>query len=82
MELLPFLLSLPEGLSRRDAKNLLRFKAVAVEGVAAPRHDSPLKRGLTVRIAEGKFTPAGTVLPSGVHRGGWWKCSNDCNAEG
>ena len=65
-ELLPFLLTLPGGLSRKDAKNLLRFKAVAVAGVAAPRHDTPLTPGTVVRIAFGKHTPSGTVLPSGV----------------
>src|SRR5688500_9122232 len=66
MELLAFLLSLPVGLSRKDAKNLLRFKAVAVPGVPAPRHDTPLAAGVEVRISFGKHTPAGTVLPSGV----------------
>ncbi len=66
MELLAFLLSLPGGLSRKDAKNLLRFKAVAVPGVPAPRHDTPLRTGTEIRIAQGKHTPAGTVLPSGV----------------
>lgn len=66
MELLEFLLSLPEGLSRKDAKNLLRFKAVAVPKVPAPRHDTPLAKGTEVRISFGKHTPAGTILPSGV----------------
>lgn len=66
MELLSFLLSLPDHLSRKDAKNLLRFKAVAVPGVPAPRHDTPLRAGMEIRIAAGKHTPAGTVLPSGV----------------
>jgi 23S rRNA pseudouridine1911/1915/1917 synthase len=66
MELLPFLLSLPEGLSRKDAKNLLRFKAIAIPGVPAPRHDTPLRTGTEIRISMGKHTPAGTVLPSGV----------------
>src|SRR4051794_14452237 len=66
MELLPFLLSLPGGLSRKDAKNLLRFKAVAVPGVPSPRHDTLLRTGAEIRIAAGKHTPAGTVLPSGV----------------
>ena len=65
-ELLPFLLALPERLSRKDAKNLLRFKAVAVPGVPSPRHDTPLRSGLEIRIASGKHTPAGTVLPSGI----------------
>ncbi len=64
MELLPFLLSL--GHSRKDAKNLLRFKTIAVPGVPAPRHDTPLKAGTEIRISLGKHTPAGTVLPSGV----------------
>ena len=63
--LLPFLLTLP-GLSRKDAKNLLRFKAVAVAGVAAPVHDTPLARGTQVRVSFGKHTPAGTLLPGGL----------------
>ncbi len=66
MELLPFLLTLPEGLSRKDAKNLLRFKTIAIPGVPAPRHDTLLQAGTEVRISFGKHTPAGTVLPSGV----------------
>lgn len=66
MELLSFLLSLPEGLSRKDAKNLLRFKTIAIAGVPAPRHDTPLRAGTEVRISFGKHTPAGTILPSGV----------------
>ena len=64
--LLPFLLALPGGISRKDAKNLLRFKAVAVPGVAAPVHDTPLAAGMQVRVSFGKHTPAGTVLPSGL----------------
>ncbi len=66
MALLDFLLSLPDRPSRKDAKNLLRFKAVAVPGVPAPRHDTPLAAGTEIRIALGKHTPAGTVLPSGL----------------
>lgn len=64
--LLDFLLGPPGNYSRRDAKNLLRFKAIAVEGTPSPRHDTPLKKGATVRISLGKHSPAGTVLPSGV----------------
>ena len=63
--LLAFLLELP-GMSRRDAKNLLRYRSVAVSGVAAPRHDTPLARGTMVRISGAKHTPSGTVLPSGI----------------
>lgn len=64
--LLNFLLGPAAGYSRRDAKNLLRFKAVAIAGVPAPRHDTPLAKGAIVRISLGKHSPAGTVLPSGV----------------
>ena len=65
-ELLPFLLSLPLQLSRKDAKNLLRFKAVVVPGITHPRHDTRLKAGTEVLISLGKHTPTGTTLPGGL----------------
>ena len=64
--LLNFLLGPPAAYSRKDAKNLLRFKAIAIAGTPAPRHDTPLAAGAIVRISLGKHSPAGTVLPSGV----------------
>ena len=64
--LLNFLLAPPAGYSRKDAKNLLRFKAIAIAGTPAPRHDTPLAAGAIVRISLGKHSPAGTVLPSGM----------------
>lgn len=65
-ELLPFLLRLPLQLSRKDAKNLLRFKAVTVTGITHPRHDTRLKPGAEVKISFGKHTPQGTKLPGGL----------------
>jgi 23S rRNA pseudouridine1911/1915/1917 synthase len=64
--LLDFLLAPPAAYSRKDAKNLLRFKAIAIAGTPAPRHDTPLAAGTIVRISLGKHSPAGTVLPSGL----------------
>jgi 23S rRNA pseudouridine1911/1915/1917 synthase len=64
--LLNFLLAPPVAYSRKDAKNLLRFKAIAIAGTPAPRHDTPLAAGSIVRISLGKHSPAGTVLPSGM----------------
>jgi 23S rRNA pseudouridine1911/1915/1917 synthase len=64
--LLNFLLAPPAAYSRKDAKNLLRFKAIAIAGAPAPRHDTPLAAGAIVRISLGKHSPAGTVLPSGM----------------
>jgi 23S rRNA pseudouridine1911/1915/1917 synthase len=64
--LLEFLLAPPVAYSRKDAKNLLRFKAIAIAGTPSPRHDTPLAAGAIVRISLGKHSPAGTILPSGV----------------
>ena len=41
-ELLPYLISLPLGLSRKQAKDLLRFRAVTVQRKAWVRHDTEL----------------------------------------
>jgi hypothetical protein len=41
-ELLPYLISLPLGLSRKQAKDLLRFRAVTVQRKARVRHDTEL----------------------------------------
>jgi 23S rRNA pseudouridine1911/1915/1917 synthase len=50
-ELLPFLLGLPIGLSRKQAKDLLRFRSVSVRGKSRVRHDTVLARGDIVQIA-------------------------------
>ncbi len=53
-ELLPYLIGLPLGLSRKQAKDLLRFRLVSVKGVASARHDTRLEPGDVVTIASGK----------------------------
>jgi 23S rRNA pseudouridine1911/1915/1917 synthase len=50
-ELLPYLTSLPLGLSRKQAKDLLRFHAVQVQNQATVRHDTRLLAGDVVTIA-------------------------------
>ncbi len=50
-ELLRYLISLPLGLSRKQAKDLLRFRAVTVQGKAMVRHDTELEPGDVVTIA-------------------------------
>jgi RluA family pseudouridine synthase len=49
-ELLPYLMSLPLGLSRKRAKDLLRFRSVTVKGNAQVRHDTVLLAGDIVSI--------------------------------
>jgi hypothetical protein len=56
-ELLPFLLTLPLGLSRKAAKDLLRFRAVTIARVTTVRHDTQLEPGDVVTIASGKQNP-------------------------
>jgi len=53
-ELLPFLLKLPIRLSRKEAKDLLRFGAVTVPRHAQVRHDTRLKPGDIVAITKQK----------------------------
>ena len=53
-ELLPYLLTLPLGLSRKAAKDLLRFRLVTVKRVPFVRHDTHLEPGDVVTIASGK----------------------------
>jgi 23S rRNA pseudouridine1911/1915/1917 synthase len=65
-ELLPYLLSLPLGLSRKQAKDLLRFRAVTVSRVPAVRHDTPLEPGDVVTIAAGKQVPAPSLERHGL----------------
>jgi len=50
-ELLPYLIGLPLGLSRKEVKDLLRFRAVTVKGKPALRHDTELMPGEVVTIA-------------------------------
>ncbi len=58
-ELLPFLMSLPLGLSRKEAKNLIRFRAVTVSRGASVRHDTRLAPEDVVTIARAqKHDPA------------------------
>src|SRR5689334_4995825 len=50
-ELLSYLTSPPLGLSRKRAKELLRFRAVKVQHRATVRHDTQLEPGDVVTIA-------------------------------
>jgi 23S rRNA pseudouridine1911/1915/1917 synthase len=50
-ELLPYLISLPLGLSRKQAKALLRLRAVTVQRKARVRHDTELGPNDVVTIA-------------------------------
>jgi 23S rRNA pseudouridine1911/1915/1917 synthase len=50
-ELLPYLISLPLGLSRKQAKDLLRFRAVTVQRKVRVRHDTELGPNDVVTIA-------------------------------
>ncbi len=52
-ELLPWLISLPLGLSRKEAKDLLRFRSVQVQNRKTVRHDTRLQVGDVVTIALG-----------------------------
>ena len=65
-ELLPYLLTLPLALSRKEAKDLLRFKAVRVERMANVRHDTQLQPGDVVTIAAGKQIPSASIEHPGI----------------
>src|SRR5271163_837192 len=65
-ELLPYLMTLPLGLSRKQAKDLLRFRAVTVKRVAMVRHDTRLEPGDIVTIASGKQVPAESIERHGL----------------
>jgi len=65
-ELLPYLLSLPLGLSRKQAKDLLRLRAVTVDRMTAVRHDTELQPGDIVTIAAGKQIPAASLERQGL----------------
>ena len=53
-ELLPFLIGVAPGMSRKQAKSLLRFGAVTLKGAKDVRHDTRLAPGDVVTIAIGK----------------------------
>lgn len=53
-ELLPYLIGPPLELSRKQAKDLLRFRAVTVKGKATVRHDTELAPGDIVTIGARK----------------------------
>jgi 23S rRNA pseudouridine1911/1915/1917 synthase len=59
-ELLPYLIGLPLGLSRKEAKDLLRFHAIRVRNKTAVRHDTRLQAGDLVTIASRKQSDNGT----------------------
>src|SRR5277367_6242226 len=65
-ELLPYLMTLPLGLSRKQAKDLLRFRAVTVKRIASVRHDTQLEPGDVVTIASGKQVPAESIEHHGL----------------
>ncbi|MGH7925335.1 MAG: RluA family pseudouridine synthase [Candidatus Binatus sp.] len=65
-ELLPYLIGLPLGLSRKAAKDLLRFKAVSVKRINAVRHDTQLEPGDVVTIAAGKRAATASAKRHGL----------------
>jgi 23S rRNA pseudouridine1911/1915/1917 synthase len=65
-ELLPYLMSLPLGLSRKAAKDLLRFRAVTVARTTTVKHDTQLEPGDVVTIAGGKQVPAASIERHGL----------------
>ena len=65
-ELLPYLLTLPLGLSRKAAKDLLRFRSVTVKRIPLVRHDTQLEPGDVVTIASGKQVPAASIERHGL----------------
>ena len=65
-ELLPYLLTLPLGLSRKAAKDLLRFRSVSVRRISVVRHDTQLEPGDVVTIASGKQIPAAAIERHGL----------------
>src|SRR6266852_5085508 len=65
-ELLPYLISLPIGLSHKRAKDLLRFGAVTVQSKARVRHDTELEPGDVVTIAKRKHRRDAALERSGL----------------
>jgi 23S rRNA pseudouridine1911/1915/1917 synthase len=68
-ELLPYLLTLPLELSRKRAKDLIRFGAVTTSRHLPARHDTRLEPGDIVTIAMGKPSRAADVLPDELRQG-------------
>jgi 23S rRNA pseudouridine1911/1915/1917 synthase len=65
-ELLPYLMTLPLGLSRKQAKDLLRFRAVTVKRLTSVRHDTQLEPGDVVTIAARRQVPASSIERLGL----------------
>jgi 23S rRNA pseudouridine1911/1915/1917 synthase len=65
-ELLPYLISLPLGLSRKEAKDLLRFRAVTVQRKVRVRHDTELGPNDVVTIAVRKRVRDDTLEHHGL----------------
>jgi 23S rRNA pseudouridine1911/1915/1917 synthase len=65
-ELLPYLIGLPLRLSRKQAKDLLRFRAVTVTRLSSVKHDTQLEPGDVVTIASGKQIPATSIERLGL----------------
>jgi 23S rRNA pseudouridine1911/1915/1917 synthase len=65
-ELLPFLMGLPLGLSRKQAKDLLRFRAVTVKRLTSVRHDTQLEPGDVVTIATRRQVPTASIERQGL----------------
>jgi 23S rRNA pseudouridine1911/1915/1917 synthase len=65
-ELLPYLMSLPLGLSRKAAKDLLRFRSVTVARMTTVKHDTQLEPGDVVTIAAGKQVSAESIERHGL----------------
>jgi 23S rRNA pseudouridine1911/1915/1917 synthase len=65
-ELLPYLLRIPLGLSRKQAKDPLRFRAVTVKRLTTVRHDTQLEPGDVVTIAAGKQIPTASIERHGL----------------
>ena len=65
-ELLPYLLTLPLGLSRKAAKDLLRFRAVNVSRMTTVKHDTRLEPGEVVTIAAGTQVSAASIERQGL----------------
>jgi 23S rRNA pseudouridine1911/1915/1917 synthase len=66
-ELLPYLLGLPIGLSRKQAKDLLKFQAVRVRGRMRVRHDTLLAPGDIVEIAARRQVRDRSLERVGLH---------------
>lgn len=61
--LLEWLFGNVEGLSRTEAKSLLKHRSILVNGAVATRHDTALAPGDTVAIGRGRESPLPKALP-------------------